>query len=508
MRSLVRSLGIVVMAVAAVLVWLRAGALLVAFGVRELSPSTGSTHDAIASEPAETATLDRPSSASITTTRTLASLASKFPRSAATRSFRLASEIDAPLDELGRIAEKTRREARWWLGMPAESAEPAPIFEIYVCKSAEAISAVELAHGLPLSRQKYRWRQFPGYCDFGARVILLPAERSQDYAESVAHEVCHAVLGEYASRQPSFVDEGLAMLVADWIANSEALSPELASSSEPRWQAECGRASFVGALAPLHDLVEIDWWEFQREPARATHFALAWSFAKFLAETRTRPFAGRYRDFLYRLSTGEEAWRALEETYDVDAVERGWRKELDGWTEWEAVNGVWNVDVNDTVSVRCDAHGWSCLLSRDRPASGAPIRLGFWLPEAPQPTRSIGLVIGYRGTESMIAARILDGGARVAISERVGCATPAGVEWDDCVVADVPSGMLNGSWVDLRCDERGRVRLLIAGSTIAAADIGARAFDGRIGWFCEQTTHAPDTDRRSHFVFTSMYVDR
>jgi len=507
MRSLVRSLVLVMLAVAAVLVWFKAGALLVASGVHELSPSTGSTHEASASEPAERATLDRPSSASITTTRTLASLASKFPHSAATRSFRLASEIDAPLDELGRIAEKTRRETRWWLGMQPEPAEPA-LFEIYVCKSAEAISAVELAHGLPLSRQKYRWRQFPGYCDLGARVILLPEEHSQDYAESVAHEVSHAVFGEYASRQPSFVDEGLAMLVADWIANSDALSPELASSSQPRWQAECGRASFVGALAPLHDLIAMDWWEFQREPARATHFALAWSFAKFLAETRTQPLVGRYRDFLYRLSTGEDARRALEETYDVDAVERAWRKELERWTEWEAANGVWNVDVNDTVSVRCDAHGWSCLLSREQPTRGAPIGLGFWLPEAPPTTRTIGIVIGYRGTESMIAARILDGGARVAISERVGCATPAGVEWDDCVVADMPREMLKGSWVDVRCDEQGRVQLLIAGSTIAGADVGARALEGRIGWFCEQASNSPDTERRSHFVFTSMYVNR
>jgi len=38
--------------------------------------------------------------------------------------------------------------------------------------------------------------------------------------------------------------------------------------------------------------------------------------------------------------------------------------------------------------------------------------------------------------------------------------------------------------------------------------VGARAFDGRIGWFCEQNSDALAANRRNPGVFAEMYVNR
>jgi hypothetical protein len=433
-----------------------------------------------------------------------------FPHTLESTWFHLATDSTVPLDELAAVAEKTRARMRAWLDIPEGDRTAERPFEIYVCKSADAVTAVERLHGLRPWRETYPWLEFPGFCSSSQRLILIPTQEDVAWdRELVAHEVSHAVLDDHVPNQNEFVDEGLAVLVADWITNSEHASPELASSSQWKYEAACARLSFNRTVPSLKDQLEMSWTAFQYPPERANHFALAWSFAKLLVEDRGQRFARSYRNFLKLLSVGEEPWWAFCHTYDEREVERAWRAQLARWTEWEAQSGDWKVSGECLFSLRATSTGSSSVLSRTPVQTGVPFRLGFRALGAPPPGQSVGIVIADREREGCIAARILDGGARVAISEKRVAETDAQGEWIDRVIEEVPCELVyQDKWVELRCDEHGHVRFLVDGLMLASDDLGDRAFEGRVGWLVEHRTGSPVQSRAGADVFKDVFVQR
>jgi hypothetical protein len=409
-----------------------------------------------------------------------------FPHWLTRGSLELAASSDIDLDDLARVAESTRSKLREWLGIEPKAVDDA--LEIYVCKDDDAVAEVERLHAPSASAQAYPRLKLRSYYRREARLIVIP--ESKDRAAnrwSVSHEIAHSVFGELVTQPVEFVNEGLAELIPYWILFTDAESPSAVTSRFATYQHECGRLAFDRELPSLERSLRMGAWEFVTEPNAFQHYALAWSFTKLLVEDDSAQSASRYRELLRALGRGDDAWTAFQHMYDAVEIERRWHAELEHWFPWDAASGTWSVDRDGYVSLRRAETGASCLLSRSQARIGGPFGVSYLAIDEPNTSRDVGLVLAHRGPNQFIAARILDGGARVAISEAIEPSAGSSSAWNDRVVEDLPRGLVfKDKWVTLRCEESGRVRFQVDGVTLVETEIGASVWLGRFGWMVDE----------------------
>jgi len=152
-----------------------------------------------------------------------------------------------------------------------------------------------------------------------AGVIAITTTDKNVYADldSVAHEISHQVLSYAVYGPPVWLDEGLAMYAG--------LDPDTgryrAGSINAAAVRTCARAIEEGRLVPVETLVTMDYSAFHLTKDEWQHYAQSWALVHCLMHSKHPQLRGKFRRYLDELKRGRNALEALDERYDLDALQ-------------------------------------------------------------------------------------------------------------------------------------------------------------------------------------------
>lgn len=238
------------------------------------------------------------------------------------------SDVEGEAEALAVHAERTRARAREWLGMTVD--EPGVRIRVFIAADRAGLRALQRSEGLAAGDGRNEpVAAHAGYYHPGVRAITLARVKNLELTRAVAHEIAHDVFDRRVGSGVTPLDEGFADVVARWVE----VDPPAPLGERPQRDAEYDRrlreARAKETLPGLKRLMHLDFSQFHDASVEAMHYAASWSLVRLLVETKDPQLAGRFRALLDRIAQGASAWRALQATYDVEALERAWIASID-----------------------------------------------------------------------------------------------------------------------------------------------------------------------------------
>ena len=217
-------------------------------------------------------------------------------------------------------AERVHAFTRAWLRM--RDRPPQRRVSIYLCTSLGERRAAERVLYWPKPPPARTWRLLGSYYSHKrAEIFVVGYGRSR--RRTVAHEVAHHVVGEFAPRCPTFLNEGIAGYIGKWHSGVEPSPRKLAYESR--------RLRELGPLS-LRNLLEASYDEFHGVNARH-HYTLARLLVETLADKQDPKVAGLLPGYIesfdaYRHRWHRHPWYTLKAHYDTGYVEAAWLKRV------------------------------------------------------------------------------------------------------------------------------------------------------------------------------------
>ena len=198
---------------------------------------------------------------------------------------------------------------------------------IYLCASLSERRAAERALYWPTPPPARIWRKLGSYYS-RRRAEIFAVGYGRSLRRTVAHEVAHHVVGEFAPRCPTFLNEGVAGYIGKWHSGVEPSPRRLAYESR--------RLRELGALS-LRSLLEASYDEFHGVNERH-HYTLARLLVETLADKQDRKVAGLLPGYIksfdaYRNPWHTHPWYTLQAHYDTGHVEAAWLKRVAAFVE-------------------------------------------------------------------------------------------------------------------------------------------------------------------------------
>lgn len=227
--------------------------------------------------------------------------------------------IERPYARLSEICEQTSLRVRDWLDLP----DPESPIDFFLVSEARHVTRLEEGLGLPDSATRGLPEEYAegGYYH-PWRTLVLRIRPEANLEWMVCHEACHPVFREFAGRNPSWLNEGLAETLPSWILFSDSASPEQAGYSYAAYQQFLKRLVAADALPSIGEFVTQSTREFHSDRWRG--FSLAWSLVTLLLTSDHPDVRGRVPELVRGLATQPTLWEDFTAVYDPVLIERLW----------------------------------------------------------------------------------------------------------------------------------------------------------------------------------------
>ena len=410
---------------------------------------------------------------------------------------RLSADVALPLERLAdQVVRDVARLEASFSAFPVARNLPA-LEHLYFLADAASVDPLLEAHGAAPTAWAGRART-----DVGIGAIFVVGDARRDHRRILAHELAHAVLAPKTRTRGTFVEEGLAEVLSDWLVfggGGRFGDVRIDSLTRMRDAARALREH----RPKLASLVRLTDEEFHRADRRDDHYDLAWSFVHFLLTTDDPALAGRFGKFIGTLARGkprdaEDDWRRLAEVVDRKKLERAWRRAaLEGPADWAPRTASWFA-VEDRLAMFMSGTGSGILLRDDgRTTPRATLRFGL-ATTLPESGLQAGVVFGHRGPDDYVIGALDRGATRFGLLRREGGNFG---RWE---TFSLPPGAPE---FEVRVD-RGEVRLLRGDDELARHAFAPAALRGNVGLWAERSFGPEEPWVPGEVVFRDVRITR
>jgi hypothetical protein len=388
-----------------------------------------------------------------------------FRYSAVGSDVRIFADVEQPVVALLPFAQSVLRILRRRL-CPTEQRSDR-IYTVYLCDDIETVE--RLAYGLSRLDTTSRTFKFRGGFFPDAGMIGLQCDPHEDMRPTIAHELTHAVFRESVGTSCDAIDEGLAMYTEAWVAG-QYQGPYNVTSIATGLEG--------GSLPSLSGLFFLDYWQFRDERADNLNYELSLLLARVLLEDSSPDITGRMPELLRNLRA-YPPFGALQQTYDIDILERAWRARIEEHSRWIPIYGTWG-QRGASFDLTLRQKGTATIVSRQRPRLGEPYSIRARARSGLGAPRGIGFVLALEDASHYVTAILWPDADAFSVYKR------EGEEWTLLYEETSP---LPVAWMEkdlqLHCDEQGKVQLSLGSRILARFNLGALAFAGRAGLYVD-----------------------